>query len=309
MVIRRWTPSSPSACRATSRSTARRQVLARPVQRPDVPLHGQALVLGQRLGGQPGPAAGAERVGARAGRHQVGVEDRPHDVLEPGALADQLLAPADLPPQRLGALVGDPDLRQEAAGVELGQHGRVDAVGLDLGVRDEAHLLGVGDHHPPDVRREHPGHRRGVARRLHDGVVVVGQGGAGEGLEPVAAHVEPPQPGRLAVQQGHRLGEDAVDVRPEDAHGATWSSPLVVRGREPAGDTTTTDPRSRRLIAARSTGGSQGRPGNELELAAHFHRTACPHLRAPGAPCPGWSHHRPPPRGGATRGHQGQHAR
>jgi len=34
-------------------------------------------------------------------------------------------------------------------------------------------------------------------------------------------------------------------------------------------------------------GWSQGRPDNDLELAAHVSSTACPHLRAPGAPRPG----------------------
>jgi hypothetical protein len=53
----------------------------------------------------------------------VRVRDRPHDVLEPRALPDQLLAPGDLPPQGLRARVGDPDLRQEAAGVGPGQRG------------------------------------------------------------------------------------------------------------------------------------------------------------------------------------------
>ena len=42
---------------------------------------------------------------------------------------------------------GDPDFRQEAAGIELRKHAGVDRVGLDLGVRDDAHLLRVGDHH------------------------------------------------------------------------------------------------------------------------------------------------------------------
>ena len=34
-------------------------------------------------------------------------------------------------------------------------------------------------------------------------------------------------------------------------------------------------------------GKSQGRPDIDLELAVHFSATACPHLRAPGAPRPG----------------------
>src|SRR6516162_5407174 len=35
----------------------------------------------------------------------------------------------------------------------------------------------------------------------------------------------------------------------------------------------------------------KGRPCNELRLSAHCLSAACPHLRAPGAPCPRWAHH------------------
>jgi hypothetical protein len=115
-------------------------------------------------------------------------------------LPDQLRPPRHLPPHRRGPLVGDPHLGQEATGVELRQHRRVDPVRLDLGVRDQPHLLGVGDHDAPDVRPEHLDHGRGVARRLDHDVVVPGQGRAGEGLEPVAAHVDAPQSGHLAVR-------------------------------------------------------------------------------------------------------------
>ena len=46
------------------------------------------------------------------------------------------------------------------------------------------------------------------------------------------------------------------------------------------------NPRSRRIRESR-----KGRPCNELGLSAHCLSTACPNLRAPGAPCPGWAHH------------------
>jgi hypothetical protein len=56
--------------------------------------------------------------------------------------------------------------------------------------------------------------------------------------------------------------------------------------RELAGNTTSTDPRSQRIRESR-----KGRPCNELGLSAHCLSTACPHLRAPGAPRPRWAHH------------------
>ena len=47
------------------------------------------------------------------------MQNRLDDVLQPRALADNLITPRHLPSQRLGAWIGDPDFRQEAAGVEL----------------------------------------------------------------------------------------------------------------------------------------------------------------------------------------------
>src|SRR6516164_3297520 len=63
-------------------------------------------------------------------------------------------------------------------------------------------------------------------------------------------------------------------------------APASLSKRELAGDTTSTDPRSRRIRESR-----KGRPCNELGLSAHCLSAACPHLRAPGAPCPRWAHH------------------
>ena len=65
--------------------------------------------------------------------------------------------------------------------------------------------------------------------------------------------------------------------------------PYVLRSFEPApaGNTTPTDPRSRRIRASR-----KGRPCNELGFSTQCLSAACPHLRAPGAPCPRWAHHK-----------------
>src|SRR5215831_3855875 len=69
------------------------------------------------------------------------------------------------------------------------------------------------------------------------------------------------------------------------------SSVLDGLKRELAGNTTPTDPRSRRIRASR-----KGRPCNELGLAAQGLSAASPHLCAPGAPCPRWAHHNPLPK-------------
>jgi hypothetical protein len=104
-----------------------------------------------------------------------------------------------------------------------------------------------------------------------------------ESPEKRAAHVDTPQSLQLAVVPGDRLGEGTVDIQSDDAHAPS----AFVRSKwELADDTTSTDPRSRRIRESR-----KGRPCNELGLSAQRLWTACPHLRAPGAPCPGWAHH------------------
>ena len=84
----------------------------------------------------------------------------------------------------------------------------------------------------------------------------------------MTAHVDAPQSFQLAVVAGDRLGEGAVDIQSDDPH-ACFS--VVLRSnRELAGDTTSTDPRSRRIQESR-----KGRPCNELGLSAHCPLAAC----------------------------------
>ena len=85
-----------------------------------MPLDGQPLILGQNLLAKPGATLGPAQILMWAGWDQVRMQDRLDDVLQPGALEHNLIAPGHLPAQSLRRLVGDPDLWQEAAGIELG---------------------------------------------------------------------------------------------------------------------------------------------------------------------------------------------
>src|SRR3712207_8433047 len=77
--------------------------------------------------------------------------------------------------QRLGWLVSNPDLGQEAAGVKLREHAGVDRVRLDLGMRYDPNLFGVrSEEHTSDsshanisyavfcLKKRTPGGRRPV---------------------------------------------------------------------------------------------------------------------------------------------------
>src|SRR6516165_9857746 len=223
----------------------------------------------------------------RAGRDQMGMQDRLNDVLQPRALPHDLVAARHLAAERLCRLVGDPDLRQKAAGIELGQYPSIDLIGLDLGMRNTPDLFRIGDNYPTDVRSDYRGNRSRIAGGFDDDNVALGQL-LGKFLQRLATHDETPQTAELAVFPGHRLGKGAVNIQSNDPH-----FPLRSRSfeREIAGNTTPTDPRSQRIRASR-----KGRPCNELGLAAEGLSAACPHLCAPGAPCPRWAHHNPLPK-------------
>jgi hypothetical protein len=145
---------------------------------------------------------------------------------------------------------------------------------------DDAHLLWICDYDLLDVWRDHRRNRSRVAGRLDDDHVLLRELLC-ESLEKMTAHVDAPQPFELAIVPGDRLGEGAVDIQSDDAHAP---SVFVPSKWELAGDTTSTYPRSH-------PGKSQGAAMYELGLSAHCLLTACPHLRAPGAPCPRWAHH------------------
>src|ERR1700733_14709266 len=108
------------------------------------------------------------------------------------------------------------------------------------------------------MRRDHRRDRGRVAGRFDNDYVILRKL-LRKSLEKRAAHVDAPQSFELAVVPGDRLGEGAVDVQSDDAHAPS----IFVRSkRELAGDTTSTDPRSRRIRESR-----KGRPCNELGLS------------------------------------------
>ncbi len=282
IVIRRLTPSSASAERARSRSMTLRSSPSRSNSRRCRSTASRSSSGTTCSTSHARPSRPAQ-IGVRAGRDQVRVQDRLNDVLQARALPDDLVATGDLPAQRLGRLIGDPDFRQEAAGIELREHAGVDRIGLDLRMRDEAHLLGVGDHDLLHMRADHARDRRGVAGRFDDDHVLLDKA-ARKGLR--RSRRMSTRPSRLSLPSFQATASAK----------ARWISSPMMRmlapsgfarsKREPAGNTTPTDPRSRRIRASR-----KGRPCNELGLSAQRLSAACPHLRAPGAPRPGWAHH------------------
>src|ERR1700758_3810349 len=188
----------------------------------------------------------------RAGRDQMGVQDRLNDVLQPRALPHDLVAARHLAAERLCRLVGDPDLRQKAAGIELGQYPGIDLIGLDLGMRNKPDLLRIGDNYPTDVRSDYRGNRSRIAGGFDDDNVALGQL-LGKFLQRLATHDDTPQTAELAVFPGHRLGKGAVNIQSNDPH-----FPYSVLDRSNGSSRATRD----LLIRARSASGPVARGGH-----------------------------------------------
>ena len=206
----------------------------------------------------------------------MAVQDRLDDLLQARPLPDDLIAPGHLPAKRLRRLISYPDFRQKAARIELGKHAGVDRIGLDLRMSDDAHLLWVSDHDLLDLRRDHRSDRSCVTGRFDDDHVLLRKLLC-ESLEKRPAHVDTPQSLSSPSPQATASAKARWISRPMIR---MFAGSVSVRSkRKLAGDTTSTDPRSRRIRESR-----KGRPCNELGLSAHCLSAACPHLRAPGAP-------------------------
>ncbi|MET3524829.1 hypothetical protein ABID25_006700 [Mesorhizobium abyssinicae] len=159
------------------------------------------------------------------------MKDRLDDVLQSRSLSDNLIAPCHLSTQSLRRLIRNPDFRQEAAGTELRQNAGIDRIRLDLGIGDDAHLLGVCDHHFLHMRRDNRGGRGCVTRRLDHHDIIQRQLSC-EGIQQIAPHVDTTQPPEPAVLPSYRLGEGAMDIQPDDAHAR---SSFLARSKTGAG--------------------------------------------------------------------------
>jgi hypothetical protein len=74
------------------------EILAQPIEFTQVPFNGGMFVIGDDLSRQPNTTQPPEQVGMRAGRDQMGMQDRMHLVLDPCAMPDNLVAPRHQPP-------------------------------------------------------------------------------------------------------------------------------------------------------------------------------------------------------------------
>jgi Transposase, Mutator family len=137
-----------------------------------------------------------------------------HLILDPGAMANHLVAPGNQPTQPLGSGDRQPDLGQKIGRSQRGQDARVDLVGLDPGVRDRLYLNGVGDDHAGDVWAQHTNHRHCVAGRLDDDLVILAER-ATEAFRRRSRHPDPARRPQPAIFPKHHFAKGSVDVHPD----------------------------------------------------------------------------------------------
>jgi hypothetical protein len=99
-------------------------------------------------------------------------EDRVGLVLDPRAMLDDLVASRQQAAPALCLSIGQPDLGQEAGGLQRREHTSIYLVGLDPSVGDRLHLQRVGDDHPRHVGAQHMYHSHRVAGGLDHHLVV-----------------------------------------------------------------------------------------------------------------------------------------
>jgi hypothetical protein len=163
------------------------------------------------LSGQPRPAAGVEKIGMRALRDQVRVQDRMHLILEPRAMPHDLVAPRHQPALAFGLRVRCPHLRQVPRRLQTGERASINLVGLYVSLGDRLHLQRIGDNHPRHEWRQNPRHRHAVGGRF-DNHLITGQQGLGKSLQRSPRHINAARMSEPAVLPKHHLPESSVDV-------------------------------------------------------------------------------------------------
>ena len=255
-----------------------RELAAQEVQLPQQRRHRRAFVLGERERLQPCPAGLPEQIRHRRARHQVAMQHCLHAVLDFGALLHQMRPRGGHPPQHRGAIVGQPDRRQEVHGKQLREDPRVDLVGLDLRLSDRPRLQRVRHHDAARVLRQQARNRIAVAGRFQRDLVIDGElrSPRSKRLGPA---IHPSRIDNLVSFDDRDLREIAMHVHTDESRHHRAPSTRSQR-RERAEQPTLTDSRSRRSRTSR-------KGGHLLTRAlSPSCRTACPYRFPKDAPVP-----------------------
>ena len=187
------------------------KVLPQSVEFAQMPVDRLPFVVGRNLALEPLPPRPIEELGVRTHRNEMSMQDGMNFVLDPRAMANDLIAAGRQPALALSLRIRRPDLRQISGREQARQRPRIDLVGLSVGVGDRLHLQRVGDHDPGRERRENPRRRHRVAARCDDRLVGRMQLPA-EPFEGGPGPVDPAEAAKPALFPYRRLAKGPVDV-------------------------------------------------------------------------------------------------
>jgi hypothetical protein len=142
------------------------------------------------------------------------VQHRRDLVLDPGPPLDQPASARNQPTQHPAALITDPDPGDQPGGQQIGQHARVDLVGLHARMADRPHVLRVRQHHLGHMRRKYARDRHRVARRLQHHAISRRQAPR-EQLKLLRRARDPPSRPCPAAVGDSDLTEVAMDIQPD----------------------------------------------------------------------------------------------
>ncbi len=136
-----------------------------------MPLDRHRLVVREWLAFQPCSPDLAEHVGMRTARNQMRVQNGMHLVLDPRAMADDLVAPGHQPTHAFGLGRRRPDFGEKSRRVEARQKSSIDLVRLHVRMRDRLDLKRIGNHHPCHEWRQDTHETPCIPGRLDDDLI------------------------------------------------------------------------------------------------------------------------------------------
>jgi len=237
-----------------------------------------ALLERQLQPGEPLAALDAEQVTDRWTTDELAHQHRVDLVLRARARPDQPAATRQPPAHHPRAPVGHPDRVQRPRRQQPRQRAGVEPVGLRASPAD-AGIARTDDKHPRDVRLDDPRDLPRVPGHLKRDPILRAQAG-GEQLQPLRRGRDPSARAKLTILDERDLTEIEMNVQRDRPHHHRLPHSARQDGRR-GGQTTPTDPRSRRNRTSRSGGHRKARAQTPI-----VHEPACPACVLPETPVP-----------------------
>jgi hypothetical protein len=171
-----------------------------------------------RLSDQPVASCFPEKIASRTPEDKIPVQKPVYSVFQTCLLLHKPGPVCHLLPERLGAVVRNPDLRKPPASQESYQHLSIDLVGLYFRLGNGPGADGIRDHHAAGVLLQEARDRVCIARRFQCDLVIGAQCPR-EDMERFWRRRNPAELTDLSTFQYHNLGKFPVYVQADETQG------------------------------------------------------------------------------------------